>query len=354
MFGDRFSGNIRFIAGDSGVFSTGAQPERMRILGDNGFVGMGTTSPATNLDVRGANQPAITVGTAGGTDGALFLGNPAHGLRRNFNGVGNDVGLYTTAANLQFSANGFNNTQMTLNNAGTLDVGTRVQIAPVGNGTQDGSIVARRQDGSLALFNTGFNDGAGFAGYQIALVNNAGNAFTGGLYHQTGTNQATLVANIKNFVEPNPRDASTDIYYASMEGPEAGMYTRGTSTLINGQAVITLPSHFSDLASSQGLTVIVTPLSADSMGLAVVGKSVTGFQVRELMRGTGTYQFDWEIKAVRKQHLNYQVVRPWTDRRIANPDISDAQAWQIRERDVAETNARAAVLEAQASGSVQR
>jgi len=44
---DRWNGNIQFFAGDG-------QPERLRIVGDNGFVGIGTTTPSQRLDVRGS------------------------------------------------------------------------------------------------------------------------------------------------------------------------------------------------------------------------------------------------------------------------------------------------------------
>lgn len=352
-FRQRFSGNIRFIAGDSSPNPTGNQPERMRILGDNGFVGIGTIAPATNLHVRAAATPAITVGTDTDTQGALFLGNPAHGLARNFAGLANDVGLYTTSGNLRFSTNNSSSTQMILTNAGNLgiaataptakiDIAGRVQINDGGNGGTQGFIGLRRQDtGRLTavLGNVG-------SGYVIGVVNNEESAIFGGVQTNYVTNQSNVFASTKNFVEPNPRDPATDIYYASLEGPEAAMYMRGTATLLNGQATITMPAHFSDLASAHGVTVIVTPLSADSLGLAVVGKGNGGFQVRELMRGTGNYQFDWEIKAVRKQHLDYKVIRPWTDLRVVNPNVSEAEMLQRRQRHVERSNARAAKLEA--------
>lgn len=46
FFGDVFNGNIQFFAGHE-------LPERVRIVGDNGFVGIGTTAPVARLDVRG-------------------------------------------------------------------------------------------------------------------------------------------------------------------------------------------------------------------------------------------------------------------------------------------------------------
>ena len=43
--------------------------------------------------------------------------------------------------------------------------------------------------------------------------------------------------------------------------------------------------------------------------LAVVEKTATGFTVREMFQGQGNYQFDWEVKGVRKGFENYQAVR---------------------------------------------
>jgi hypothetical protein len=122
----------------------------------------------------------------------------------------------------------------------------------------------------------------------------------------------TLSAKLKNFVMPNPSQPETEIWYACVEGPEAAAYWRGTAQLINGQAFVELPQHFTDIACDQLTTILLTPLSADSLGLAVVEKSTKQFRVRELHKGTGTYAFDWEIKSVRKGMENYQVIRPKT------------------------------------------
>ncbi|MGI4875558.1 MAG: tail fiber domain-containing protein [Janthinobacterium lividum] len=89
-----------------------------------GNVGIGTSSPATTLDVRTTDgSAALTVGSTGNTDGALYLGNPSHGLKRNYS-AGNDVGLYTTAANLYLSANGTSTSQFVLLNNGNVGIGT--------------------------------------------------------------------------------------------------------------------------------------------------------------------------------------------------------------------------------------
>lgn len=122
------------------------------------------------------------------------------------------------------------------------------------------------------------------------------------------TNQ--LFTAVKFFRVENPADSATSINYACLEGPEAALYTRGTATLNSGITTIILPSHFTSLASEQGMTVQLTPRSADSMGLAAIDITPERIIVRELMRGTGTYEFDYTITAVRKGYEDFQVIQP--------------------------------------------
>ena len=95
----------------------------------------------------------------------------------------------------------------------------------------------------------------------------------------------------------------------AIEGPEAGMYVRGSAHLEYGEATVTLPEHFRLLASKGSVTVTLTPMSASSLGLAVVEKSTGDFRVRELSNGTGTYEFDWLVQAIRKGYEDFEVVR---------------------------------------------
>lgn len=151
------------------------------------------------------------------------------------------------------------------------------------------------------------NASPNFGGY-MSVCNKSGVPTAGAYVDSTGT--GIVFGNVKSFREPNPDDDETDIWYASIEGPEAGAYIRGTATLQNGFAKVELPKHFSAVASEKGLTVQLTPTSADSMGLAVVSKSTAGFEVRELMRGTGNYEFDWRVECVRKGYEDFRVIRP--------------------------------------------
>ncbi len=91
----------------------------------NGNVGIGTISPATTLDVRGANG-LITVGTTGGTGGGLYLGNSNHGLQRGFPTLNadNNVGLMTTSGNIYLSTNGNSTGEFVLTDDGRVSIGS--------------------------------------------------------------------------------------------------------------------------------------------------------------------------------------------------------------------------------------
>ncbi|MDH3245405.1 MAG: hypothetical protein OEM26_12370, partial [Saprospiraceae bacterium] len=124
--------------------------------------------------------------------------------------------------------------------------------------------------------------------------------------------RGVLYADIKNFVADHPIDRNKEIVYASLEGPEAGIYERGTAKMIDGKAIISFSEHFTLMLDDSRMTIMLTPLSADSKGLAVIEKTNAGFVVQELSGGQGNYQFDWEAKAIRKGFEEFQVVRPKT------------------------------------------
>ncbi|MBP6796039.1 MAG: hypothetical protein KA143_13330, partial [Saprospiraceae bacterium] len=56
------------------------------------------------------------------------------------------------------------------------------------------------------------------------------------------------------------------------------------------------------------ITVMLTPLSADSKGIAVLNKTSGGFVAQELFAGSGNYEFDYEVKGIRKGYENEPVI----------------------------------------------
>ncbi|MBN8682194.1 MAG: hypothetical protein J0L99_06065 [Chitinophagales bacterium] len=135
-----------------------------------------------------------------------------------------------------------------------------------------------------------------------------------GYIRANSTTQSELFVNTitgvsKSFRMVHPQDPTKEIWYACIEGPEAAAYERGTAQLVNGVAAVQFSDHFQLVANREGMTVMLTPLSGKSNGLAVVEKTERGFKVQELMEGTGNYQFDWEVKCVRKGLENFQIIR---------------------------------------------
>jgi hypothetical protein len=174
--------------------------------------------------------------------------------------------------------------------------------------------------------NTG-SDGAWYEGYgangsrNIWLTNLSGNGDHGyigvcdafgnlqaGMYVNSA-GQGVLFKDVDNFRMDHPEDPDKEIWYAALEGPEAGAYERGVASLEEGAVFVPYSEHFGLVVNPTTVTVILTPHSADTYGLAVVEKTTTGFWVKELMNGTGNFSFDWEAKGVRQGFEEYEVVR---------------------------------------------
>jgi hypothetical protein len=116
-----------------------------------------------------------------------------------------------------------------------------------------------------------------------------------------------------DFVAPHPEDATSSIHYSVLEGPEAGVYVRGSVPLVRGVARVALPDHFGHVASEAGLTAHLTPRSRASRGVAVTTLSPRELVIEELGEGTGNYDVDYLIHGVRRGRESYRVVRPRTE-----------------------------------------
>lgn len=139
----------------------------------------------------------------------------------------------------------------------------------------------------------------------VALWNVAGSYVMGLLAHYGWFNGDLRVGGLKKFIQAHPTDPTKEIAYVSLEGPEAGTYTRGTVQLVNGEAVIMLPDHFAIVTSEEGLTVQLTPVG-EWLQLYVVEKSTTKLVIKEAQGKNG--KFDYLVQGVRKGYENYQPV----------------------------------------------
>ena len=104
-----------------------------------------------------------------------------------------------------------------------------------------------------------------------------------------------------NYTAVDLRSSSTYAPCYVSESTDQQITFRGTATLNNGIFTIVLPPNEAEKIQENTITVQITPLSTSSKGLAVVKKEKTSFTVAELMNGTGSYDFDWTLTALRKE-----------------------------------------------------
>jgi hypothetical protein len=188
-----------------------------------------------------------------------------------------------------------------------------IHLSAVGNGSAGYLDTAHWSDGKALVRISTLVGSSDLKGVVAVYDNNnmvAGIAGSGQVWGQ-----------VKNFVVDDPEHAGMVLVYASLEGPEAAMYVRGKGTLVGGRAEIALPHHFTLLASEAGMTATLTPRSADSRGLASVALSSRLLEVRELNKGAGNYDFDYQVYAVRRGYEDYRVNRSWDEFRPEAPDM---------------------------------
>lgn len=115
----------------------------------------------------------------------------------------------------------------------------------------------------------------------------------------------------KSFVIDHPLDpASRWLTHACVEGPEAGVYYRGTGQLADGKARVTLPDYFEALARAEDRTVQLTPVSDADEPITVLAAGTVadgGFDVRAADGRNPSQRFCWEVKAVRADLAILQV-----------------------------------------------
>lgn len=111
----------------------------------------------------------------------------------------------------------------------------------VGGGGGAVSAVANGADNRIATFSS-----------SDALNGEANLTFDGSTLTLTGH----LAATTKSFLIDHPSKEGMKLQYASLEGPENGVYVRGTTD----QGFITLPDYWKDLVDNDSITVTLTPV----------------------------------------------------------------------------------------------
>ena len=279
--------------GSTNVF-LGSSPQNP----DNGYVSVNDTS--------GNTAAKIEIVSEGGQ-----ISTYQKGKRITYTGAGTGKqGLLTT-----YGANGNVSTYLGSNtstpNIGTIavyneisrprviqsvvsDAGYASLYGPKGNSTVLlSSTFGKPNNGSIAVFDEAKNSKA----YMYVGFQGEGNV--GADFMQANLFQSYTIY---------PKDSNKYVANTALQGPEAATYIRGTAKLVNGMIKITLPDYFTQIVSEKNITVMLTPLSDDSKGIAAINKTAGGFIAKELFAGTGNYEFDYEVKGIRKTYENEPVL----------------------------------------------
>ncbi|MEZ4989057.1 MAG: T9SS type A sorting domain-containing protein [Saprospiraceae bacterium] len=204
--------------------------------------------------------------------------------------------------------------------------------------------------GPNGSYNTGLSSPSSLPnnGY-IFCVDPNGFIQTGMIVNADGTGE--VFGNTKSFRMAHPKRPGKEIWYASLEGPEAAAYERGSANLQYGEAFIPFSDHFQLVVNPETMTVILTPHSADTYGLAVIEKTAKGIRVKELKGGRGNFGFDWEVKGVRQGYEDFRVIRDASEVLPAGyPSVRTIQGDQSTPQN--QDSAEAEVNEAQPSFSL--
>jgi hypothetical protein len=236
----------------------------------NGNIGLGTLTPAEKLHVY-QNADANTF---------LLVENPSTGAS-----AAGVLRAKSDTATVNFQAHG---SGRTISRFGRT-LGSWAEFLQTGG---NGLIIGTLVDKPLILGTNSTNR---------VEIGGTGGMTVNGNFTATGT---------KNFAVVDPDDAHQAIYYAALEGPEAGTYFRGTARTSGGEAVIELPDYFARLTEPERMTVQLTPQG--TWGQLYVAEKTPGRIVVRVPPGSADVEFDYFVQGVRKGYLDYQVKRPNT------------------------------------------
>jgi hypothetical protein len=251
-------------------------------------LGVGTSSPLSNVDVIGGGGMHTLIGNPGcGTFAAIgFLTSP-------FSDCTNYALLGDSAGGTYINASGDSQTiHFRINNSDVMDVFD----GPIYGTLYENGIVGINTSTPAAALEVVWDGASEIIPFAAEGANGSCDMDSSGDLHCTGVVSG---------------DAQVDggtrtVAMSAIESPVNWVEDFGSARLVNGAAVVELdPTYIQTVNSTLDYKVFPVP-NGDCKGLYVTNKTATSFEVRELGGGTSSVDFDYRITAVRK---NYETVR---------------------------------------------
>jgi|GEM_PF-3563688 len=247
-----------------------------------GNVVVGTlTSPSSHLDLLGSSATRLRIQSTDSTQGPrlVLTNHMGHNLNLSMGGILEDPTgglpdtgyIYTGASNgLAFSAtdlSGF----MAFTTGGSFAANERIRITATGNVG-----IGTKTPGAKLDVNGNLNV------------------------------SGSITAGVKDFAIDHPLKSGYQLVHSSLEGPEIGVYYRGTAQLLDGKAKIILPDYFDALTRDHEATVLLTAKGTTPFLLSYDQFDEKSF----IVYGTKSDgEFDWEVKSVRSDMPPLEVER---------------------------------------------
>jgi hypothetical protein len=243
-------------------------------------------------------------GTANGGIGGNFSGGSGTGVEGSAGGSGSiggeffgDTGVYASGSTYGIQVTG-GSTGIYVNDSGA-SPGIQVN-----NGSGYYGIQVNNTGAGYGVYATS----TGSNGWGVRAIGDTYGVYASGSTYALYGSGNFAVSGTKSFVDPSPTNPAQEIRYVTLEGPEAGIYYRGTGHFTNGTATVTFPDYFTQEAETTGLSIQVEPIGALAE-TAVQTLDTT----HAVLLGSQDVDFSYTVYGIRTGYANYNPITTNTD-----------------------------------------